>query len=345
MKTITNGGTTAKGGDIPVKLLPFCEKPLYICYYNPAFPLGIIAANAKEDILPWVCSKSIDLWFNTACTPNEIYFADRDFWGVDENILTRLYLWVHKEVYDVMDIDFSAVIHRMLDNNFYVYGTHNERYIPGKNAYQNFDFMHDYLLIGYDEDSFISAGFLADERFQIYHIPKKDMIQSLTNVTSARFIIRFYSFNEAAELKVDVLKMISDLERYIAQEAEDIDTVPGDAYGIAAMRKMRRMFWETMHVERPYIDKRAARLLYEHSWALSKILELFLDPQTVDPSLKEAMQKNERRAQTVHFLGMKLRMTRNEALFPRIDTLVGEIIDSELQWLPILTAALKEKYM
>ena len=328
-----------------MKRLPFPDKPLYICYHNKAFPVGIIEGNAKENILPWLCSKSIGLRFNTACYPNELNFADIDFWGVNENITNRLLLTAHKDLYDVLRIDFAELLPRMLDNNFYINGTHNERYIPGKDAYEKYDFMHDYLLIGYDEDSFISAGFLSDGQFHIYHVPKENMIRSLTNITTGRFAIYFLSYNESAVLQPDVLKIITDLEEYLAHEAVNIDVIPGDVYGIAAMRETRRMFWETMHSETPYIDKRAARVLHEHKWALVQIIEQFLDAQTVDPLLREALQQNAKRAQTLHLLGIKLQMTGNQVLLPKIDALMEKIIETELQWLPVLTAALKEKYM
>ena len=33
-----------------MKLLPYPEKPIFLCYHNKAFPFGIIEANSPESI-------------------------------------------------------------------------------------------------------------------------------------------------------------------------------------------------------------------------------------------------------------------------------------------------------
>lgn len=324
-----------------MKRLPFPDAPLYVCYHNKAFPVGIIEGNTKESLIPWLCAKSVGLGYNSTCTPHELNFSEADFWGISEHITDRLRLSAHKELRDAMKIDFAELLPKMLDNNYYVNGTHNERYIPGKSAFEKYDFMHDYLLIGYDENSYISAGYLSDGQFHIYHIPKENMIQSLTDISSSRFAIYFLSYNESALLQPDVPKIITDLETYLNYGEIDIDDPPGDTYGIAAMRKARRLFWDTMHAETPYIDKRSTRALYEHKWALAQIVQQFLDTEK-HAQLWEALRTNEKRAQTLHLLGVKLMLTGSPSLPPRIDALLESIIDTELQWLPALISALKE---
>ena len=49
-----------------MKLLPFPEKPIFLCYHNLAFPFEIIEANSPEDVKKWVCTKCV----NCAYYPN-----------------------------------------------------------------------------------------------------------------------------------------------------------------------------------------------------------------------------------------------------------------------------------
>ena len=58
-----------------------------------------------------------------------------------------------------------ALNKEMLDNGHYINGSFNDYYIPRKSAYRQFDFNHDYLLLGYDDERgvFHSVGYLDND--------------------------------------------------------------------------------------------------------------------------------------------------------------------------------------
>lgn len=41
-----------------------------------------------------------------------------------------------------------------LNQGMYINGTYNEFYVKGKKAYQQYNFNHDYVIFGYDDDLF-----------------------------------------------------------------------------------------------------------------------------------------------------------------------------------------------
>lgn len=49
--------------DKPIVELPFNDNPTVRSYNNIAFPIGIMEANTKTDITPWLCSLFINCRF------------------------------------------------------------------------------------------------------------------------------------------------------------------------------------------------------------------------------------------------------------------------------------------
>ena len=56
-------------------LLPYPEKPNFICCHNKVFLFGIIQANSLEDITKWLCAKCINTVYNPNSPKNKFDLA------------------------------------------------------------------------------------------------------------------------------------------------------------------------------------------------------------------------------------------------------------------------------
>ena len=56
--------------------------------------------------------------------------------------------------------------------------------------------MHDFLLIGCDDDKFISVGYVADGTFRHFEITNADMLASLYGLSGTEIQLRMISYNE-----------------------------------------------------------------------------------------------------------------------------------------------------
>ena len=88
-----------------MKVLPYPEKPMFLCYHNRAFPFGIIQANSSEDITKWVCTKCVNCDFFPNSTKINFNIATWDVWGKFEGLMTQQVLQIKKDYLDVFNID------------------------------------------------------------------------------------------------------------------------------------------------------------------------------------------------------------------------------------------------
>ena len=93
----------------------------------------------------------------------------------------------------MLNIGTIVALKKVIDSGCYVYGTYNEEFIPGKWAYGKMYYMHDFLLIGYDEERFISVGYLADGIFRRFNIPNNNLYNSLKDGVKTDIV--FLSYN------------------------------------------------------------------------------------------------------------------------------------------------------
>ena len=132
-----------------MKLLPFPETPMFLCYHNRAFPFGVVQANSPEDITKWVCTKGVYCTFYPE-KMNKFCFAVDDLWSLGEGLMSQQTLQIKKEYLELFNMDLLQILKTAIDNEWYIHGGYNEKYVPIKNSFNQRDFMHYFLVIGYD---------------------------------------------------------------------------------------------------------------------------------------------------------------------------------------------------
>ena len=328
-----------------MKLLPYPENPIFICYHNKAFPMGVIQANAPGDITKWLCTKGVNVSFNPNSPLNKFDLAIWDAWATAERVITQQMFTLKKKLIPLINVDLLSMFKTFIDHGCYIQGTYNEKHIPSKQAYKVEDFNHDFLIIGYDDDNFESVGFVADGQFRRFKIPNQNFIDAVTDTGSSRVGINFYSYNEGAIPIPNIERMLTDMDIYIstANQLDDSDETK-TSYGILALKRIKDFFLnEVVNNGKLYVDRRYSRVLYEHEWVFTQVINEFLDTNERNKYINYA-KVNLERAHLVHMLGLKLSYTGNKDLIWRIVSNIEKIIEDEMKYIPELLELLKTKH-
>ncbi len=323
-----------------MRVLPYNDKQPFLSYHCIAFPIGVITGNVNGDLTKWICSKMINCKYDFHSPDHKFDFFVDDIWGVKENIVSYQSLSLSKETIDILEYDLIPTLRMFIDNGFYIVGTYNEKYIPEKPAYNQFDYIHDYLIIGYDGEAFISVGYLADNKMRRFKIPFENMIKSLSGVEKNNIFMGFLNFNNNAEFKYDLLKIAKDLDGYLCADNLQ-DSVMSDAvFGIEANYCLKKFFEDEVKVNGlMYVDKRYTRVLTEHKWVLMKLAEEFSGSQKAQCAALS--KENYKKAETVHLLGLKMQLAPDISIIDRISALIDEITETEKLYIPQLISMLR----
>ena len=327
-----------------MKVLPFPDKPMLLCYHNRAFPFGIIQANSPVDITKWACTKCVNCNFFSERPYNKFNIAVYDAWGEEERLVIHQTLCLSKESSQLSDEDLLQSLKSAIDNNCYISGIYNEKYIPGKSTYGFKDYIHDFLIIGYDDDTFVSVGYVASGRFEQFEIPIPNLIIALRTIPDAKIKLNLFSYNSSAIPTPDVERMIEDLKKYISTADYFYNPSPKvNVFGIAASARLKMFFADEIQHGKLYVDRRYSLAFYEHKWILAKLIDLFLDDEE-KKQYQESVNKNLEKAKLVHLLGLKISANGNVKLIKRIVELMNDIIHREIEYVPPLINLLQKKY-
>ena len=196
--------------------LPYTLEVETITYQTQAFPLGMIKANIKE-YDTWICNKFIDYYYHMQVGRFSIF--DTDTWGYKEGLTTHDSLYVNEEGFKDNIADVIRYNKNMLENGHYIFGMYNEFYIPGKKAYQRYDFAHGYMIFGYDDSKqvFHSAGYLANGHYQYFDIGFEDYYKSIINCEYSKWFLYDYEVKPL----LDYITNLQESEAYYYGQYKD----------------------------------------------------------------------------------------------------------------------------
>ena len=325
-----------------MKLLPFPETPMFLCYHNRAFPFGVVQANSPEDITKWACTKGVYCSFHPE-KMNKFCFAVDDLWSLEEGLMSQQTLQIKKEYLELFNIDLLQILKTAIDNGWYIHGGCNEKYVPSKNSFNQRDFMHDFLVIGYDEKNFISVGYVDDGRFKRFEIPIPDFMKAIVETADGRTNINLFKYNTGAIPEPSIKRMVEDLKKYIATAKYfEIPKQKPYLHGIAACIRLKELFLEEIENGCTFVDRRYTLAFCEHKWILAKLVESFLDDEEKE-QYAEIANPNLEKAKRIHMLGLKISASGNISSINNIVKLMDEIIVSEIEYIPSLIELFQEK--
>lgn len=312
-----------------MNILPFSDKPLVICYQNLAFPLGIIEANAKlrnEDVTPWVVSTYLNPFFSPTAS-NHYDICVFDNWGTHESILLHQYIHFFKRTYQYLGVNIVRDLCMMINEGCYISGIYNEKYIPEKKAYNRRDFNHDYILYGVDETRkvFLSAGYLADGKYQTYEIPFSCFAQAVNSVLGDQIQFNLWTYNHNYRFKRNDDRVIRELNDY-KQSKTSHNCRNGLYYGIEANRKLKEYLVNENSSDLPSVDLRYSRAYMEHKMMMYLAIKYLneTDAQNIkgDSNDLNCAYEIYQNAIIIHRLGMMANLSRKKQSITRISELI-----------------------
>lgn len=320
-------------------ILPFVEEPLLTSYHSNAFPIGIVQSNFKQDLTPWLCCRYINCHYMDFASGNKFDICTSDNWFTDERILLHQALDLQWENYSLLGIDILRVIKKMIAARYYVRGLYDEMYIPGKTAYQKQSYVHDFLLIGFNDlkGVFVSVGYTDKQKFERYEIPYDCFYQSIACRVGRQTTLDFYKFNPDARIVFNMMRVYRGLNDYLKSKSyERWIWKKGRVFGLAAVEQLKKLFERTYNQEQ-YIDIRYTRLLVEHKFLMAERMKYLYTEKYIETDFAVKASRNVyENAKRVHLLGIKANMTENEKNVERLLTIIQEMIDEEKAYLSVI---------
>ena len=288
--------------------LPFNNNTQINTYQPEAFISGIILAQDNRD-MPYILSNYIRTvhYIDSPTVLN--YCIDNPLLKNDGVITEKLTVIPMKCVPNIVP---SAIAVNSLNNGGYVFGTFNDGCIPGKAQYNNHYFIHDYLLYGYENESFVSSAYLADGHHREFRIAFDDYNRAMLTQEPDMYMHLLY-YNREKQPGFNEEQVIAAIQDYIASRPIADD---GAVYGAKGIK----LFADETEKRGGYIDIRSLCFLKEHK----RLMRLRLSYMKEKCGLKlpdavisqyEAM---ETRLQTAVMLGLKSKVAPSDALSARI---------------------------
>ena len=312
-------------------ILPFEDNPYTLMYHYTAFPMGIIQGNAKEDITPWLCGRHINCWFDKTWI-NQFCICVSDNYGVSDGIITSENISVFPALLEELFENPLQLFRTMIDQGTYPNGSYNEEFIPGKYSYQKEYYSHDFLLIGYDdvEQSFISAGYLADRQFHRFSIPYESMAQAIKTMRASKCSYTFWRFQPNAVFRLNLSRIVSDLCDYLQSKTSLKIYSKKRIWGMEAVEQLIVFFAES-----ECIDSRYTRGIMEHKFFMQmRMSYLFEKGYLKKESYCNLSTQIYKMSESVRMLSLKYNLTGNQSLIPKICETMREMQRLEREYLP-----------
>ncbi len=317
-------------------ILPFCMEPVAKAYHYKAFSLGMIQASIpKEHFDVWLCNKYINsVYGKTICLDS----SENDVWSCNDGLTKVQTFDVFPSTLFMEGIDLITLIKASICNGNYVMGWFDEYYIPGKEPYQKWHFMHDYLLWGYDDEKrvFFSSGYTTAGRYEIFEISFENYCNSIQNAKADNIILKFYCINNDYVPSLDINHIKAEVEDYLLSRCSSKYSRSDCLYGFEAWS----VFEKELENAKP--DLRHARSFVEHRDIMVRRITTLINLGYIDhPHILDQYSESVfLRAKTMYMLSLKHNITKSEKELVRIKKLYSEIVKKERRCLESLLNSL-----
>lgn len=308
------------------KILPYHKSPYYQFLQYRAFPLCILQTK-DIDLTGLLCSMMM------SCLATQDYYfdlADDDNWFQRRKVLIKKDIETHNYLEDeTMTISY---IKEQIAQDCYVKGSWDEFFIPEKNAYKEIHFVHDYFIVGFDDDSqvFYSIGYTKRNLFQIFVIPYHCFYKSLLSVWQDHkelyylFTVKYNTENKAefswACTSDEIYNYIKNIN---VSKYGTVETT----YGLDVWNRLAQY---VMSVEKE-IFLRNTRFYMEHKTVMQMRLEYLFKHGYITEDICEDFQSIKVHSEEVHLLSFKFNLKPAEGQLKKISNLITGDIRKEYE--------------
>lgn len=321
-------------------------------YVYESYMLGIMEANGN-DYKEWMLSNYIQL------NCHDDIYSDRDvFFAFYGDIgLYSPYLKVQKLSWSylrTLGVNFISLFKKSIELGCYLYFKLDEFYVPNRGAFGKFHYIHDNLILGYDDECFILLGYNFKGFCEKSRIKYDQLVNALESIITdinteqwedKMYILQYhnadYHFNIdlIKESLYDYIHSINRMDKCKRFSNPLSDTV----YGLATYDKVIEYLnylldgydsfdGGALNEGIAHIDNRIFRIIMEHKNLMLERIG-FLS-STIDnlEGIFEDYKQNQRIAEITHYLAVKYQLTADKKALHKIMNNI-EVIknrDSEL---------------
>lgn len=307
-------------------ILPFVLDVPSITFQNKAFPLGAIKANIR-DFDVWMCNKLVNCVFESNKNACNLY--DKDLWGFSEGLTLSQSFHIIPEIFQCPSFDIVSISKEMIDHGYYVTGLCNELCVKGKASYKKYDYVHDYLIYGYDDDvhAFKAAGYMTNHRYEFYDLDYSDYYDSLKTFCFDRLSIHFHRININYQPKIDINKIKNNLIDYLFSKRDGKTENTENKYGIVIWDELKN---QILNSHEKILDTRSFKVLAEHKMIMNKRLLLLAEKGILPIDLGVEYGKVVENAKLVYSLSIKYNVTNNVDLLSNMAYRIEKLCEQEI---------------
>lgn len=300
-------------------ILPFELSPTVKTYLNQAYPLGIIEGyygkSITEDL---VCDNYINCLFNRE-DKNLFCQHPEDGWFEKCRLIRKETLMCRERSKDCLSEALREVRKRLLEGQ-YVFAMPNERYLSKVSYGRSYDFDHECLLYGLDDDEgvYMSAGYIRGH-YTAYKISYEEYEQAMLHTQSGVVEFLFYTLSKTYIIQEpNVANITSKLSDYLNSDIPELSAKTELSlyissgilkFGIDVWEELPLYISKTGSLHMP-IDMRYPRSFAEHKLCMKlRTDRLFEKGYLSDRYLLRAAEVNYIKAQTAMSLAMKYNLT------------------------------------
>ncbi|MBE6762499.1 MAG: hypothetical protein E7551_09505 [Ruminococcaceae bacterium] len=317
--------------------LPFSLDIELKTYHNKSFPLGIIKPNIKNyDI--WLCNKLINCILRANGTLDSI---DDDIWSAKDGLTFMQHFFIKPSLLGAEGLDLIRYNKSMLREGCYITGGYDEFYIPGKHAYKNFHYNHDYVIFGYNEKNrtFQSAAYMMDETYKFFDISYDDYLDAVIKNDGMKTSVNYYVINSGYEAKINILHIKEKLEDYLFScHNKNFEPRP-EIFGLNAWVAFANNILQLEYKA----DLRSSRCYMEHHKLMFERIKILTESGHIsDLNILNEYYEIYQKSIIVHNLFLKYNLSLNKDVLRRISDIINHTTVIEKEIIERVLKCLKE---
>lgn len=283
-----------KGGIKMSVTLPLFLEPQLRENHCSAYPLSVL--NTHKDFNDkWLLAQFTLLRYKTLLTYKQPFFM---YWNCFN---VKIYMLYRKK-------NILSIVKKALDQRYYVHLELNERYLPDRKASGKFDFMHDLLVYGYDDDlDFQTVAYNQKGIYVSKTIRQSDLEAAYLNCNH-KFVIRLFVFRIKPNYDFHSVTN-KDLLRQLEKAWHPCNRKTGLNSYNCLIKDIDFHYQKNLD-----LDLRSFRTLYEHACLLI-LLQNYL--HLSEPVIQKLVE-NKQRAEVIFNLAKLSTISKKETIHQKI---------------------------
>lgn len=317
------------------KILKFALDTPINSFQYLAYSSGILLADKNENNYQWLISHCLRIYHNTSnlCIylPGEVPSLFNEVKGNNPDCFERHYIDLPNIFAEYSPKKLIDIIKKMIDYEFYIYGFYNEYYINSRKAYYKYNYVHDYLIIGYNDLDrlFYISGYTDQHIYQIVPVPFDNFIKALrfNEEASGHISLNFYKINKNYNFKFDIA-----LAKKSIQEFNHPPNSYIYPYGKEALNYFKK---EHLDNEDSYVQNIKAFSDYMNCF-ITFIEYLIQNEIMQEEELFQSLRINQKKCKSLVYMVIKFLSTNDSEVLTKIEQIKSKSIENIIEIMNIL---------